>query len=61
MQNSEPLLSVKIGPKGVMAVHVMAYSEAIEEKADQLYKKVKKHLHEIDKSLSTEAETDLNP
>jgi len=61
MQTNEPLLSVKIGLGGIIAVHVMAYSEAVEQRADQLYGKIKRHLKAIDETLTRENKTGKSP
>jgi hypothetical protein len=50
--SNQTLLSVEINSSGVQAVRVMAYSDEIEEEADRVYQRIKKHLCEIDKALS---------
>ena len=50
---NETLLSIDVSLSGVKAVRVMAYSPLIEEKADKIYKSIKKHLNDIDQTLSS--------
>jgi hypothetical protein len=50
--SNQTLLSVEINSSGVQAVRVMAFTETIEEEADRVYQKIKKHLCEIDETLT---------
>lgn len=54
----ETLLSVDISRSGVMAVKVMAYNSCIEREADELYRTIKKHLDQIDQTLSVVSQDD---
>lgn len=49
--SNETLLSVDIGASGIRAVRVAAYTDEIENAADAIYKGIKNHLQEIDKTL----------
>lgn len=54
MEN-ESLLFVEIGSTGVRMIRLMAYSKTVERKADQIYRKIKRHLDGIDQTLSPKA------